>query len=131
MNIRQLLFNTQHEAFHILFGDSSEAGVFKASNVFSIGVSICGRDLLKEKQMLNLFESSGCILMERTTKLKIQGKSRRVFLFHCHSNSQIIKIIGVMKNWKNGRSRFLIRPTQPVMIWKSYPVRAVYKSNRR
>lgn len=113
-----LLSEERSGGVQIRFGNGSELAVFQVAGGFRVGMSLCGADLRHQREILKLFEVSGCTLLEHSPQLRVRGKLLRAFLFQFRGKSKLLASLDSLRKWTGDSSRFLVRPAKVTLVWK-------------
>jgi len=117
LTVGRLLSGASFSSFNVRFGSASEIAVFGAPGCFSVGLSIGGADLRREKEILRTFHVPGCVMLERSPRLRIQGTVRRALLFRFRARSELLTSLNALKKW-SGPQRFIAGAAQVTMLWQ-------------
>lgn len=118
MNLKQILSDRKARGLSILMRGGSEIGVFKARRFISVGVSLCGKELHDEKEILQAFQKHGAIVVEPFQMVRVKGKVRRAALLRFGRRAGFLAAISVLQRSNKGR-RLTVQPVQPVLVWKA------------
>jgi hypothetical protein len=119
---RQLLYDESCSAFQVLFGDRSELAAFKARRTLSVGICLRGTDLRNEKDIIHLFEMQGCLIVDRSAKMDVGGRTMRAFLLQFGTKRSLLAAISALQRWNGDRSRFVVRPALLSIAFKAVPL---------
>jgi hypothetical protein len=120
--VERLLSDPGCPGFHMSFGHCSEVGVLKSPELISAGVSVCGKDLSREKEILDVFKNSGGSVIDASPKMRIGGKTRRITLLKFKNLSDVAVASKALERWSKGRSPLSLHAISPAILWQCIEV---------